>query len=85
MQHLSLDFYWKADRSLMSRVDRDSENIYWFFTDIMPYGITNIVKIWGIAGIMIYISPVLSCGIILTITAIEIIQHRFYRNQRKAL
>lgn len=84
MQHLSLDFFTgKQTGSLMSRVDRDSENIYWFFTDIMPYGITNIVKILGIAGIMIYISPVLSCGIILTITAIEIIQHRFYRNQRK--
>lgn len=84
MQHLSLDFFTnKQTGSLMSRVDRDSNNIYWFFTDIVPYGLTNIVKIVGIAVIMLFLSPLLSIGIILTISAIEIIQHRFYRSQRK--
>ncbi len=84
MQSLSLDFFTsKQTGSLMSRVDRDSQNIYWFFTDIVPYGITNVVKIIGIAVIMLIISPVLSLGIIATITVIEIVQNRFYRNQRK--
>ncbi len=84
MQRLSLDFFTnKQTGSLMSRVDRDSMNIYWFFTDIVPYGLTNIVKIVGIAVIMVLISPLLSIGIILTISFIEIMQHRFYRSQRK--
>lgn len=84
LQRLSLDFFTgKQTGSLMSRVDRDSNNIYWFFVDIVPYGIVNIVKILSIAVIMVTISPVLSLGIILTIAVIEIIQSRFYRSQRK--
>ena len=84
MQRLSLDFFTsKQTGSLMSRVDRDSSNIYWFFTDIVPYGLTNVVKIIGIAVIMVILSPLLSIGIILTISVIEVVQHRFYRSQRK--
>ena len=84
MQRLSLDFFTsKQTGSLMSRVDRDSSNIYWFFTDIVPYGLTNVVKVIGIAVIMIILSPLLSIGIILTISLIEIVEHRFYRSQRK--
>lgn len=84
MQSLSLDFFTsKQTGSLMSRVDRDSQNIYWFFTDIVPYGLTNLVKIIGIAIIMLVISPLLSLGIIATITFIQIVQHRFYKSQRK--
>ena len=84
LQRLSLDFFTgKQTGSLMSRVDRDSQNIYWFFTDIVPYGLTNVFKIVGIAVIMLTISPLLSLGIILTITMIEIVQHRFYKSQRK--
>lgn len=84
MQSLSLDFFTsKQTGSLMSRVDRDSQNIYWFFTDIVPYGLTNLVKVIGIAVIMLVISPLLSLGIIATITFIQIVQHRFYKSQRK--
>ena len=84
MQHLSLDFFTnKQTGSLMSRVDRDSNNIYWFFTDIVPYGLTNVVKMVGIAVIMVILSPLLSLGIILTISVLEVVQHRFYRSQRK--
>ena len=84
MQRLSLDFFTsKQTGSLMSRVDRDSSNIYWFFTDIVPYGLTNIVKLIGIAVIMIILSPLLSLGIILTLIVIEIVESRFYSSQRK--
>lgn len=44
---------------------------------------TNVFKIVGIAVIMLTLSPLLSLGIILTITMIEIVQHRFYKSQRK--
>lgn len=84
MQGLSLDFFTnKQTGSLMSRVDRDSNNIYWFFTDIVPYGLANIVKVIGISVIMLALSPFLSLGLIAAISVIEIVQHRFYRSQRK--
>lgn len=84
MQRLSLDFFTaKQTGSLMSRVDRDSMNIYWFFTDIVPYGLTNVVKLLGITAIMLVLSPVLAIGIIFSIAFIEIVEHRFYKDQRK--
>lgn len=84
LQKLSLDFFTsKQTGSLMSRVDRDSQNIYWFFIDIAPYGLINLIKLIGIAAIMMYISPILATGSILTLFTVHIIEHRFYRNQRK--
>lgn len=84
LQNLSLDFFTsKQTGSLMSRVDRDSQNVYWFFVDIVPYGIMNLVRMFGIAVIMTIISPVLSIGVIVTIVVIHIVQRRFYRSQRK--
>lgn len=84
MQNLSVSFFTnKQTGSLMARVDRDSENIYWFFTDIMPYGLTNIVKIVGIFIAMLIISPLLSLGLFLSILIIELVQWKFYKGQRK--
>lgn len=84
MEKLSLDFFTgKQTGSLMSRVDRDSMNIYWFFTDIVPYGLTNVVKLLGITVIMMTLSPLLSVGLIVSIAFIEIVQSRFYGSQRK--
>ncbi len=84
LQSLSLDFFTsKQTGSLMSRVDRDSQNVYWFFVDIVPYGIMNLVRMLGIAVIMTIISPVLAVSVILTIAVIHIVQSRFYKNQRK--
>lgn len=84
MQTLSLSFFTsKQTGSLMSRVDRDSENIYWFFCDIVPYGVKNIISLFVIAAIMFYMSPMLSTGIITTIVLIHVIQTKFYRSQRK--
>ena len=84
LQSLSLDFFTsKQTGSLMSRVDRDSQNVYWFFVDIVPYGIMNLVRMAGIAVIMTIISPVLALSVIVTIAVIHIVQRNFYRNQRK--
>ena len=78
MQDLSVSFFTsKQTGSLMARVDRDSQNIFWFFTDIMPYGLTNIVKIVGIFIAMLIISPLLSLGLFLSILIIELVQWKF--------
>ena len=84
MQRLSLSFFTsKQTGTLMTRVDRDSQNVFWFFTDIIPYGLMNIVKLLGIVVVMFYLSPVLSLGIILTLVMLRIIISRFFKGQRK--
>ncbi len=84
LQNLSYEFFTsKQTGSLMSRVDRDSQNIYWFFTDIVPYGLRNIVTIIGITVIMMIISPILALSTILSVALINVVQTRFARSQRK--
>ena len=53
MQQLSVGFYThKQTGSLMERVTRDSNNIYWFFVDGFPYLIANLIMVIGIIVIM---------------------------------
>ncbi|MBR2877343.1 MAG: ATP-binding cassette domain-containing protein, partial [Clostridia bacterium] len=57
MQKLSVGFYThKQTGSLMERVTRDSNNIYWFFVDGFPYVITNAITVLGIFAIMFFTS-----------------------------
>lgn len=84
MQKLSLPFFTnKQTGSLMTRIDNDSENVYWFFVDIVPYGLLNFSKVIGIAIIMFTLNPLLSIGIFLVIITIEVVQSRFFKGQRK--
>lgn len=53
MQRLSVGFYtYKQTGSLMERITRDSNNIYWFFVDGFPYLIANGLTVIGIVAIM---------------------------------
>ncbi|MBQ8183864.1 MAG: ABC transporter ATP-binding protein [Clostridia bacterium] len=53
MQKLSVGFYThKQTGSLMDRVTRDANNIYWFFVDGFPYLIANAVTVAGLIVIM---------------------------------
>ncbi len=53
MQRLSVGFYThKQTGSLMERVTRDSNNIYWFFVDGFPYLIGSAITVIGIVIIM---------------------------------
>lgn len=84
MQTLSLPFFTnKQTGSLMTRVDNDSENVYWFFVDILPYGLLNVCKVIGITYIMFMLNPLLASGIFVLILANELIQSKFYKGQRK--
>lgn len=57
MQRLSVGFYSsKQTGSLMERVTRDSNNIYWFFVDGLPYVITNVITVIGVLIIMFVMS-----------------------------
>ncbi len=84
MSKLSLSFFTsKQTGSLMSRVDRDSNNVYNFFVDIVPYGIANIVKMVGVAAIMFALSPILSIAVITIIVVIMSVENYLYHSQRK--
>lgn len=84
MQTLSLQFFTsKQTGSLMTRINSDSMNVFFFFTDIVPYAITNVVKIIGVAAIMLYLNPMLTIVIITIIAVIQINQRRFSISQRK--
>ncbi len=84
MSNLSLAFFTsKQTGSLMSRVDRDSQNVYNFFVDIVPYGCANIIKLVGVAGVMFWLSPVISLAIIIIITVVLAFDNYLYKSQRK--
>ena len=84
MSKLSLAFFTsKQTGSLMSRVDRDSNNVYNFFVDIVPYGIANIIKLVGVAAIMFWLNPMLSAAVIIVIAVIIWLDDFLYRSERK--
>lgn len=65
MQQLSVGFYThKQTGSLMERVTRDSNNIYWFFVDGFPYLIANLILVIGILVIMFITSTKLTLMIL---------------------
>ncbi len=65
MQSLSVGFYThKQTGSLMDRVTRDANNIYWFFVDGFPYLIANAVTVVGLIVIMFFTSAKLTLTIL---------------------
>lgn len=61
IERLSLKYFTDNQTgSLMTQVTRDSSTIYWFFTEIIPYYLINIVQIVSVAIIMITIKPSLA-------------------------
>jgi len=68
MQKLSVSFYTsKQTGSLMTRVNRDANNIYWFFVDGVPFLITNVITFIGVFAIMIMMNWKLSIIVIVMI------------------
>ncbi len=74
MQRLSTSYYTsKQTGSLMTRVNRDSNNIYWFFVDGLPYVIVNSLTFIGIASIMFWMSWQLALITVIAIPVVMII------------
>ena len=89
MQRLSLSFFTtKQTGSLMSRVDKDSFDIYVFFVDIVPQFIANIIKILGLVVLMLLVNPIISLcmfGVVFFVLLCEFLwlrgQRRHWRNR----
>lgn len=84
MQGLSVGFYThKQTGSLMERVTRDSNNIYWFFVDGFPYLISNAITVVGILVIMFLTSVKLTLSVILGAAIILVLYPLFEKLFRK--
>ena len=84
MQRLSVGFYThKQTGSLMERVTRDSNNIYWFFVDGFPYLIGNAITVVGIIVIMFATSIKLTLATLIAASVIFICYPIFNRLFRK--
>lgn len=74
MQRLSVNFYSsKQTGSLMERVTRDANNIYWFFIDGVPGIIIDTATIIGVLTIMFIMSWKLSLIVIFAIPVIMVL------------
>lgn len=84
MQRLSVGFYSsKQTGSLMERVVRDANNIYWFFVDGIPSVIIDAATIIGVVVLMFLMSWKLSLIVILAmpfLLAALILGDKFFRS-----
>ncbi|MCQ2463337.1 MAG: ATP-binding cassette domain-containing protein [Clostridia bacterium] len=84
MQRLSVGFYSsKQTGSLMERVTRDANNIYWFFVDGFPYIFVNGLTIIGVSVIMFSMSWKLSLiilGIVPFLVAVLVLGDRIFHS-----
>ena len=93
MQRMSLSFYTsKQTGSLMERVSRDSNNIYFFMVDGMPGAITSLIKIVGVGIILFFMNwqislllfagaPLILFSIVFFEKKIRTIHHRLWLRQ----
>ncbi len=84
MQRLSLSFFTtKQTGSLMSRVDRDSFDVYSFFVDIVPQLIANIIKILGLVVLMLMVNPLISLCMFAVVFFVLLFEILWLRGQRR--
>lgn len=84
MQGLSVGFYThKQTGSLMERVTRDSNNIYWFFVDGFPYLISSAIGVVGIVIIMFFTNVKLTLMILAAAACIVIVYPLMEKKFRK--
>ena len=84
MQRLSVSFYTsKQTGSLMTRVNRDSNNIYWFFVDGAPSVVVNALMFIGILIIMFYMNWQLSLIVLVMIPLLLFLYRIIQRAFRK--
>ncbi len=84
MQRLSVGFYTsKQTGSLMARVNSDSNNIYWFFVDGLPYVVVNVITFAGIFALMLLLNAKLAAITLVTIPVIFTIFRLMWRSFKK--
>ena len=78
MQKLSIKYFTdKETGALMTRVNSDAEEVQWFMLDGIPYLIVNILKILGVAAVMMAIKPVITVFILIPVPFIVLFFYKF--------
>lgn len=81
---LSLGFFTaRQTGGLMTQVNRDSNTIYEFFCDGVPYFIVNIVQTVVLTVLLFIINPLLALCSLCTVPVFFFIMQRLYKNQSR--
>lgn len=84
IQRLSLGFFTgRQTGGLMTQVNDDSNTIYEFFCDGLPYLVVNVVKVAVLAILLLTIQPLLAVLMLLPVPIYLLTLRSFFRNSRK--
>lgn len=84
IKRLSLSFFTgRQTGGLMTQVNEDSNTIYMFFCDIIPYFLINIVKIVVLAILLFFIEPRLALMGLATVPLFFLMMKAVYRREKK--
>lgn len=84
IERLSLSFFnGRQTGGLMTQVNDDSNTIYGFFCDGMPFFLINIVQVIVLCVILFVMNPVLAALSLITIPIFFFVLRRTYHTQRK--
>lgn len=84
IERLSLSFFTgRQTGGLMTQVNDDSNTIYEFFCDGIPYLVVNLVQVAVLTVLLLTIQPVLALLALLPVPAFFLLMRAVYRNERK--
>lgn len=84
IERLSLSFFTgRQTGGLMTQVNDDSNTIYSFFCDSVPYLIINIVKVAVLTVLLFVIQPLLALLALVSVPLFFLIMRRIYRREKK--
>lgn len=84
IERLSLNFFTgRQTGGLMTQVNDDSNTIYEFFCDGIPYLVVNLVQVAVLTVLLLTIQPVLALLALLPVPLFFLLMRTVYRNERK--
>ena len=84
IERLSISFFTgRQTGGLMTQVNEDSNTIYSFFCDQVPYFVVSIVEVLVVGVLLFCISPLLALLSLLTVPVFLLMMRWLFRNQKK--
>ncbi|MBE6633298.1 MAG: ABC transporter ATP-binding protein [Ruminococcaceae bacterium] len=84
IERLSLSFFTgRQTGGLMTQINEDSNTIYTFFCDSIPYLIINVVKVAVLTVLLFLIQPLLALLALVTVPVFFVVIRLIYRREKK--
>ena len=84
IERLSLGFFTgRQTGGLMTQVNEDSNTIYTFFCDRVPYLIVSVVEVVVLSILLFLIEPLLALLALITVPAFMLLMRWLFRNEKK--